>query len=304
MPRLLILSAEAREYESILQAQNLPGLSILTPAAAQECELVLGEPDRIAPLLPRLGRLRWVQSTWAGVEPLLRAPRRDYTLTNARGVLSGYMVEYVFGYLLAHERRLLQRFQAQKQGIWDDTRTGTLQGKTIGLLGVGSIGARLAQAAKFFGMQVHGFTRASADCPAVDFYQHGGDLAAFVARLDYLVSVLPNTGATASLVNHQVLQALPRHALFINVGRGQVLDESALQHALQAGSIAGAVLDVFQEEPLPPHHPFWNTPNLLLTFHTSAPSFPADIASLFIENYTRYVAGKPLRYQVDFDLGY
>lgn len=95
-----------------------------------------------------------------------------------------------------------------------------------------------------------------------------------------------------------------RRALFINPGRGRIVDEAALADALHAGRLAGAVLDVFQQEPLPPGHVFWRTPNLLITSHTGALSVPEDIAPVFIDNYRRLVAGEPLRYQVDFDAGY
>ena len=113
--------------------------------------------------------MRWAQSTWAGVEPLLDPSlRRDYALTNARGVFGALMSEYVFGYLIAHERRMLEKHALQEAGRWDQAPPGTLRGKRIGLLGVGSIGAALARTAKHFGMRVKGYTRASEGCPDVD----------------------------------------------------------------------------------------------------------------------------------------
>jgi phosphoglycerate dehydrogenase-like enzyme len=259
----------------------------------------------IRPVLARLLHLKWVQTDWAGVEPLL-APelRRDYILTNARGVFGRLMAEYVLGYLLLHERRMLERFAAQQQHRWDATLAGTLQGKTIGLLGVGSIGAEVARAAKGFGMRVRGYTRSSEDCPAVDAYYHGSALHEFASSLDFLVSILPTTARTTGLIDAELLAQLPAHALLMNVGRGSTLDEAALCAALRGGKLARAVLDVFREEPLPEDHPFWTTPNLLITSHTAAPSFPDDLARLFIENYRLYLAGQPLQYRVDFERGY
>ncbi len=140
-------------------------------------------------------------------------------------------------------------------------------------------------------MAVRGYTRSSEDFPDVDAYFHGDKLLDFAAGLDYLVSVLPNTRETRHIVDESLLNALPAHAIFVNVGRGSALDETALVQALEKGKVAGAVLDVFEQEPLPEAHPFWTTPNLLITFHTSAPSFPADITALFVENYYRYVNG-------------
>lgn len=304
MPHLLILSKDASEYQSILAAANLPDL-IINREPSQETEIVFGAPTLIRDALGSLPNLRWAQASWAGVEPLLDASlRRDYTLTNARGVFGSLMAEYVFGYLLAHERKIFQRAEAQKNKVWDTSLTGQLRGKTIGLLGVGSIGADAARTAKFFGMNVRGYTRGSETSTQVDRYYHGDELLEFVNGLDYLVGVLPNTKETRKIVDEKVLNALPAHAVFVNVGRGSAVDESALLRALNERRIAGAVLDVFEQEPLPKEHPFWEAPNLTMTFHTSAPSLPEDIGRVFIENYRLYIEGKPLKCVVDFEKGY
>lgn len=126
----------------------------------------------------------------------------------------------------------------------------------------------------------------------------------FAKNLDYLISILPNTKETRSIVDANLLSALPSHAIFMNVGRGSAVDETALIEALEQNKIAAAVLDVFEQEPLPKDHPFWTTKNLLMTFHTSAPSLPEDIAKLFIENYLLFNEGKSLKYQVNFERGY
>lgn len=301
--RLLLLSKHADAYRRLIDAARLPGLAIVGDEGA--CDIVFGEPSLIAPVIGRLTAVRWVQSTWAGVEPLLDpARRRDYILTNARGVFGDLMSEYVFGYLLAHERKIFEKHAAQLRGQWDATPPGTLRGKQIGLIGVGTIGAALAKTAKHFGMRVKGYTRSSEGCADVDEYFHGGDRSTFARDLDYLVAVAPNTSATRGLVDREFLAALPSHAVFVNPGRGSVVDESALADALQGGGLAAAVLDVFQQEPLPADHIFWRLPNVLITSHTAALSFPADIAPIFIDNYRRWIASAPLRYQVDFDAGY
>ena len=138
----------------------------------------------------------------------------------------------------------------------------------------------------------------------MDAYFHGSDLLEFARGLDYLVNLLPGTSETRQLVNAALLAALPARAMFINVGRGSAVDEAALAEVLKAGKLAGAVLDVLNEEPLPPDHFFWNTPNLLISSHTAAPSFPEDVARLFVENYRLLLEGKALNYQVDFVRGY
>ena len=304
MPTLLILTRHADTYRRLIEAARLPDLAIVEHESSA-VDVVLGEPSQIRGLLASLPSLRWVQSTWAGVEPLLdRSLRRDYTLTNARGVFGGLMSEYVFGYLIAHERLIFDKRAAQQAGRWDPTPPGTLRGRQIGLLGVGTIGAALARTAKHFGMRVKGYTRASEDCADVDHYFHGDDLARFAADLDYLVSVMPNTSATRHLVDAALLAALPPRAVLVNPGRGTVVDEAALADALQSGRLAGAVLDVFQQEPLPADHVFWRTPNVIITSHTAALSIPADIAPVFIDNYKRWSAGDALKYVVDFERGY
>ena len=303
MPKLLILSHNTDEYIKLLGQAELPKLKIVTDPT--ECDIVLGEPSKIRDTLPLLSKLKWAQSIYAGVEPLVApARRRDYVLTNARGVFGELMSEFVFGYLLFHEKKMLERIRSQQAKRWDDFDGGMLRGKTIGLLGVGSIGAHLAGTAKHFGMSVRGFTRASEDCKDVETYFHDPNILNFANGLDYLVIVLPRTQGTNQIVNRNVLNALPSHALIVNVGRGNAVDESALVEALTQNKIAGAVLDVTDQEPLPVEHPFWTTPNLLLTFHTSAISYPEDITKLFIENYRLYIEGKPLKYQVEFERGY
>ena len=242
MHHLLILTKHPDEYRERIQAASLPDLAIVATddvaeglARAPHSDILLGDPTRVKAALPHLPRLVWTQLSWAGVEPMLDpALRRDYVLTNIRGVFGPLMSEYVFGYLLMLERKILPRLAAQREGRWDTTLPGTLSGKTIGLVGVGSIGAHLAATAKHFGMQVRGYTRRSRDCRHVDQYFHGGDKAAFAHDLDYLVAVLPNTDQTRAIVDAEMIAALPPRAVLVNVGRGRTVDEAALGAALSA----------------------------------------------------------------------
>src|SRR5580765_9084950 len=223
MHSLLILSRFARDYRALIDAAQLPELTIRSTddpaeaaATAASFDLAFGEPALLRQLMPALSGLRWLQSTWAGVEPLLDpALRRDYTLTNARGVFGAQMSEYVFAYLLAHERKIFEKQASQAAGRWDPAPPTRLRGKQIGLLGVGTIGAALARTAKHFGMRVKGYTRVSEDSADVDEYFHGSltDVgAAFAADLDYLVSVMPDTSATRHLIDAALLRALPARA--------------------------------------------------------------------------------------------
>jgi len=309
---VLILSARAADYARLLAESELPECVLHAATNAGDagewparCPIVLADPPLIRPLLPELTALRWLQATYAGVETLTGPGlRRDYLLTNARGAFGDLMAEYVMGYLIMHERLGWQRFLAQREHRWDATWPGRVRGKTMGLVGVGSIGAEIARAAKCFGLRTLGYTRASEGCAAIDGYFHGGDLAAMATQCDYLVCSLPNTDASRGLVDAAVLAALPPHAVLVNVGRGSTVDEGALVAALQGGRLAGAVLDVFATEPLPQESPLWSLPNVLVTSHTSALSYPEDIAPIFADNYRRFVAGETLRHVVDFEQGY
>jgi phosphoglycerate dehydrogenase-like enzyme len=303
MPKLIILSHNKEDYQRLIESAQLPDLELVNDPA--QADIALGEPKAIRDALSLLSRLKWAQSIYAGVEPLVDpTQRRDYILTNARGVFGEWMSEYVFGYLLFLEKRILDRIKAQQAKQWKRDESGTLRGKTIGLLGVGSIGEHLAGTAKHFGMNVRGYTKASETSTHVDEYYHGSELLKFAEGLDYLVIVLPRTEETNKLVDEAFLDTLPNHAVLVNVGRGNAVDEAALAKALNEGKLAAAVLDVFEQEPVPVDHPFWTTPNLFMTYHTSAISYPEDITKLFIENYRLYAEGKPLRYVVDLERGY
>lgn len=309
---LMILSSDSEVYLEILSRAALPGLSI---EASQEmdgnsnylggCEIILGDPDIVSPALAHAHRLKWVQSTWAGITPFM-APelRQDYILTGVKGVFGQHMKEYVICHLLMHERKSIKRYHKQLKKEWDTTPPGTLEGKCIGIMGLGSIGGDIAQIVKTFGMKTRGFSRSRTSCDYIDHCFLPHELLDFVSDLDFLVSVLPDTSDTRGLINETVLQALPEKALIINVGRGNIFHEPSLIGALINGDIGGAVLDVFQEEPLSASHPLWDTPNTVITCHTSAMSFPEQIAPIFIENYHRFIRQDPLQYVVDFSRGY
>lgn len=304
--RLLIVSSDAQQYRELLCDAGLQ-LSVAADAerihgAASRCNIVLGDPDLVAKVLDRLDNLEWVQSTWAGVAPLIGAAcRHDYRLTGVKGVFGPAMAEYVFCYLLMHERDTVRRHRDRR---WNPTRPGRLRGRHIGFMGVGSIGEHVASTAKHFEMHTRGYTRSSRRCAAIDRYYSQHDLLEFVAGLDYLVALLPDTPETTDLLNSQVFAHMQSSAVLINAGRANVINDADLIQALNTGAIAGAVLDVVREEPLAREHPFWQTPNMLVTSHTAAITIPSDIVSIFKDNLERYRRGTPLNYQIDFQRGY
>ncbi len=273
-------------------------------SAYSDQTVLFGSPGMIVQILDRMPTIDWVQSSWAGVTPLIDAPRRDYVLTGVKGVFGPQMAEYTLGHLLAHELRLHERLKAQREHRWLGVHSGTLTGKRLGVMGTGSIGAAIASAAAAFGMASLGFSRSGAPVDGFEKVYPAERLEAFLGDVDYLVSTLPATPDTANLLNADTLKLLPEHGYFINVGRSNVVDDDALVEALRTGALAGAALDVFDEEPVPEASALWDTPNLTMTAHVAAISHPLLIVPIFVENYRRYVAGESLQYVVDFDLGY
>ncbi|MEH6824357.1 MAG: D-2-hydroxyacid dehydrogenase [Motiliproteus sp.] len=314
LTKALLVSADAECYRQLLAplADEFVLVSVDNVAQAlslcSDCEILLGDPDLLLPLLDKMPLLRWVQSSWAGVAPLIGPlqclPKPAPVLSNVRGIFGPLMAEYVFAYLLAHERQVLTHHQAQQQQRWHEQRSGTLRGKSLGLLGLGSIGEHLARSARQLGMRVLGCSRSLPEPGLVEQHYLSEQLLEMAAEVDYLVCTLPSTAQTRNLVGAAVLAQMKPTALLLNAGRGDLIDDAALVEALEQGQIAAAVLDVFRQEPLPQGHPFWTTPHLRITSHTAAPSIPEDIAPIFIDNLRRWKQGLTLRFQVDIERGY
>jgi phosphoglycerate dehydrogenase-like enzyme len=262
-------------------------------------------------VISRAPRLEWIHSFSAGVDrvatPAVRA--RGLTVTNARGVFSRPIAEYVVMMCLAIARRLPQLLELQRERTWQPLRGTELGGLTVGIVGYGSIGSEIAQLLRPFETTIVA-TRRHAERGA-------GDLAnveilaldrldELLRRSDIVVVAAPLTEETAGLIGAAQLQEMRETAWLINIARGRLLDELALRRALEAGWIGGAVLDVFTEEPLPPDSPLYGTPNLIVTPHTSWSSDRVIERSivLFVENLRRFAAGEPLENVVDLEAGY
>ena len=310
--RLLILSKNSDQYAELIEKHDFSGLEFIAcnragdaKIHAENCNIILGEPDRIAPVLDVAENLQWIQSTYAGVEALITPSQRtDYLLTGVKDLFGPLMSEYVFAYILAFERNIFQTYENQQERLWQDTPYKSLKDTLLGICGLGSIGRHIALTAKHFGMDVWGYKRSNEEMPGVDRLFTHSNFREFLAHPDYIVTTLPHTPESLHLFDHASFQAMKRSAVLINVGRGPVVSESALARALEEKLIRGAVLDVFEEEPLPKDSNLWRLPNVFITPHNSAYSFPEGIVDIFAENYRLFVAGKPLKYVVDFERGY
>lgn len=310
--RLLILSRSAALYAGLIKDLRLPDLEIAACKTAGEasaqldrCTIILGEPSRIVRVVEGAKMLNWVQSTFAGVEELLRpGARSDYILTGVKGVFGPFMSEYVVGYLLALERHFFTAYRNQQDRTWRRLPYKSLRGGLIGICGLGSIGRHLARTADHFGLRVWGYKRTAETVPEAERVFTGSEFDEFLSQPDYIVNTLPSTPATIRLFDEAAFRTMKTTAVLINIGRGDTVVEQALIRALQHGMIGGAVLDVFEQEPLPESSPLWSLPNVVITPHNSGFSFPGDIAALFAENYRRFSKGEPLLYRVDFERGY
>jgi phosphoglycerate dehydrogenase-like enzyme len=174
----------------------------------------------------------------------------------------------------------------------------------MGVMGTGSIGLAIAKHAAALGVGVTGLSRTGRKVAGFETVLPAERIDEFLPGLDYLVCVLPDTAETTGLLNAETLALLPEHAVFVNVGRANVVDGDALVKALNDGKLGGAILDVFDEEPLPGDSPLWDTRNLTITAHVAAVSYPELIVPIFLENYRRFTSGQDLMHVIDFEQGY
>ena len=264
-------------------------------------EVVVGAPPDLVAIIPRCPQLRWVQSTWAGIDAIAHFASESLRITPLKGVFGPAMTEYVMGWLLAIERDVISRASHTQ---WTPSIEPRITGKRMGIMGTGGIGTAIALAAKAFGLEVIGLNSDGRAVEGFDACHPSADRLAFAEGLDYLVSVLPQTAQTDNLIDHDVLMRLNPKAIVINAGRGNAVVEADLIAALNAGRLRTAVLDVFREEPLPPDDPLWATPGVHITSHTAGPTPDEAVAEVFERNLKRYLAGEPLTDAVRLGRGY
>jgi phosphoglycerate dehydrogenase-like enzyme len=274
-------------------------------------EVLFGLPgdsaDGLRDIVRRSGRLRWVQGTAAGAGEQVAAAaltpreRERVAVTTSAGVHAVPLAEFALLGLLAFAKDLPRLVRDKAERRWDHYPVAELRGRTVLVLGLGGIGREVVRLASAFGMRTLGIRRRAADVPQLDELHPPERLRELLPRADAVVVTLPSTEATRGLLGRAELAVLPRGATLVNVGRGAVVDEEALVDALRDGRLAGAALDVFAHEPLPPESPLWELPNVLLAPHTMALSIHenARIVDLFCANLRRYLDGEALTNLVD-----
>jgi len=305
------LLAEIKEAapNANLQTKNREDV---TAEDVQWAEIFLGWPPRR--FLKGASQLSWIHLPSAGADgyadPGLYA-HSQVIVTNSSGVYGVPMAEHAFALMLAFSRTLYRYARFQQEKRWQKLPdSGELYGKTIGILGLGDIGTQIALRAKAFGMEVWGYKRRMTEKPPyVDHLVSGSEgLRELLTVSDYVVIALPLTRETEKLIGERELGWMQPHAVLINVGRGPIIDEQALINALRAGRLAGAGLDVFEEEPLPPTSPLWEMPNVVITPHSGGvtPEANRRITEIFCHNLKVWLAGRETEMKniVDLEIGY
>lgn len=258
--------------------------------------------------LAQAKRLRWIQLTSAGAEQLLpaRDGLGDIVVTNTRGIHVDLMADYALGVLVMLQWDFPRMLRDQQARIWNQRLALPLAGQTLGVVGAGAIGGEISRRAAAFGMDVLAIKRTPGAVDGAREVLTADRLREALPRCDFVILVVPVTAATRGMMGVAELRAMKRTAFLVNIARGSVVDEPALITALREGVIAGAALDVFDEEPLPADSPLWTLPNVILTPHVAGE--PADyarrVAGVFLDNVARWRRHEPLRNVVDFERGY
>ncbi|MEV6321722.1 D-2-hydroxyacid dehydrogenase [Nocardia sp. NPDC051787] len=251
-------------------------------------------------------RLRWVHMGSTGVDPAMFPELRasEVVLTNARGLFDSAIAEYVLGQILGFAKDLSGSLLLQQRHVWRHRESERVAGATALIVGTGSIGRHIARLLRAVGMTVRAVGRRERSDP--DFGVVATDLHAELGRADYVIAIAPLTEQTRNMFDATAFAAMPPHARFVNVGRGELVVTDDLVAALRTGSIAAAALDVVNPEPLPVDHPLWELPNVRITPHNSGDvvGWRTEIVNTFAENFDKWITGRPLDNVVDKRLGY
>ena len=316
LPRLLLWTDTPGPYIEAIAAAGLSDRATIEtlgrsekPSDTQRAEtnvlLAIGVPPRLLPTMPNLS---WAQALTAGVEGWLALPDlpAGLTLTSARGTHRESMPENILGALFHITKPYAAIAEDQKQRLWRNRIATPLNGTTLGILGLGAIGQEVARLGSALGMTVIGTKRRPTALPGLAEVFPTERTAEVLARSDFVVLLLPATPETDNFINAERLGQMNAGAWLLNFGRGHLIKDDDLIAAVQAGTIAGAVLDVFRQEPLPKDHKFWTTEGILVLPHIGGPHPNRDsiVAKLFAENLRRFLDGDPLKEVVDRAAGY
>lgn len=288
-------------------------LDLLQEAARRSDVIFVGMSgsNLLRAIFPNATRVRWVHSFSAGVEKVLFAElvTSSVTLTNARGVFKRSLAEFVMAAVLFFAKDLRRMLRSQEAGGWEPFDVEEVHGKVMGIVGYGETGRACAERARAFGMNVFGLRRRpelSGEDPLLEAVYGPDRLRELLVASDVVVLTAPSTAETRGLIGEAEIASMKADAVVINVGRGSLIEESALIHALEQRRIRGAALDVFETEPLPAGHAFYRLKNVLLSPHCAdhTSDWRELAVEFFIRNFERFQKGEPLENVVDKSAGY
>jgi phosphoglycerate dehydrogenase-like enzyme len=301
--QVLILFHDAQDYCDRL-SRRFPAVKFHAAHAAHEAERVIADVDVIMglghhippPLIAKAEKLKWVQALTTGTETLT-APGvlpPHVVLTSTRGVHGPQMSELAFLNMIALNRDFRRMQRNQAEGRWDQWNQPILEDKTVVIVGLGLLAEHLAERCKLFGMQVIGVSDGRTKGPHFDEVHPRKALVTLASRADFLMLLVPYSPATHHLIGRNVIAAMKPTAFLINLARGGVLDEAALIEHLQSGKIAGAALDVFATQPLPPDNPLWRMPNVIITPNVGGRSdkFVPQTLAVIEPNVAAFIEGR------------
>jgi D-2-hydroxyacid dehydrogenase (NADP+) len=301
--KVLIVDIHAEMYRDRLQAE-FPALQFVLFHNASEVRGDLSDIDVMMmfgievrdPMLAAAPKLKWIQSLATGVDHFLRCPslKPNVLITSGRGIHGPPMREQVVYLMMAVSRNATRQVEDHMHRIWSRRFWSTLHGKTAVVVGTGIVGAAIGKLLKAFDMHVIGVTRTPRESESFDAMMPSDRLPEAAAKADYLINVLPASTDNIALFDSAVFGAMKPSAYYINAGRGQTVDEAALIAALRERRIAGAGLDVFETEPLPPDSPFWTSPNVFITPHIGGYfiEYEEFILPLIVDNMRLFLAGR------------
>ncbi len=316
MKHVLLSLNDAGRYRQALERAGLGGqlaVDELPPGEAPDAAQLARTEILLATQLPpgvlaQMPQLRWIQASTVGIDNWLSRPdlRADIALTCARGTHRVQMPENILGALFHVTKPYAQAALDQREQRWVRRVSEPLAGKTLGILGLGAIGTELARKAAALELRVIGTRRSQQPVPHVDRIYPPQAVDEVLGESDFVVLLLPLTAQTGNIIDARRLAAMRRGAYLLNFGRGALIVDDDLVAAVRAGTIAGAVLDVYRTEPLPAAHPFWTTPGITVLPHIGglAEGRDDEVAGLFVQNARRYLAGEALAELVDRSRGY
>lgn len=311
--KVFVYDRRAKEYCRMIR-ERFPELEVVSGKPGEDQSRHIADADIMITwqfpleMLEKASRLRWIQLTSAGVDQLLEARDRlrDVIVTNTRGIHIDAMADYALGAMVMLQRNFSRFFLQQQDRKWSRRITEPLAGKILGIVGVGAIGREIARRAQSFGMSVIGVKRNPIPMEMVNRLFGPDRLHEMLSLSDFVVLLVPATRETYRMIGEPELRRMKQTGYLINISRGSVVNESTLIQALQQNWIAGAVLDVFEKEPLPGESPLWALENVIITPHIAGDfeGYVERVIDIFGENFARWKSGGPLMNEVDLGKGY